>query len=59
MYCLVAVINGFVLLSTGMRITAFGFCVPVNMVCAMSLGDCVLSESVLSGRASELMMAPA
>ena len=34
MICLVAVINGFVLFSTGMRI-AFGFCVPVSMVCAI------------------------
>ena len=33
--CLVAVINCFVLFSTGMRITVFGFCVPVNMVCVI------------------------
>ena len=33
--CLVTVINGFVLFSTGMRITAFDFCVPVNMFCAI------------------------
>ena len=32
---LVAVINGFVLFSTGMRITGFALCVPVNMVCVM------------------------
>ena len=32
---LVAVINGIVLFSTGMRITAFDLCVPVNMVCAI------------------------
>ena len=33
MNCLVAVINGFVLFSTDMRITTFDFCSPVNMVC--------------------------
>ena len=32
---LVAVINDFVLFSTGMRITAFDFCAPFNMVCAI------------------------
>ena len=32
---LVAVINGFVVFSTGMRITAFDFCVTVNMVYAV------------------------
>ena len=35
MNCLVAVIDGFVLFSTGMRITAFDFCAPVNMVCVI------------------------
>ena len=35
MNCLVAVINGFVLFATGMRMTAFDFCVPFNMVCAI------------------------
>ena len=35
MNCFVAVINGFVLFSTGMGITAFDFCVPVNMVCVI------------------------
>ena len=35
MNCLVAVINCFVLFSTGMRITAFDFGVPVNMICAI------------------------
>ena len=35
MNCLVAVINGFVLFSTGMRITALNFCAPVNMVCVI------------------------
>ena len=35
MNCLVTIINGFVLFSTGMRITVFYFCVPVNMVCAI------------------------
>ena len=35
MDCLVAVINGFVLFSIGMRITVFDFCVPVSMVCAI------------------------
>ena len=35
MNCLVAVMNGFVLFSTGMHITAFDFGVPVNMVCAI------------------------
>ena len=35
MNCLVAVINGFVLFSTGMRIIAFDFCVPVNMIFVM------------------------
>ena len=35
MNCLVAVINGFVLISTGMRIIGFDFCVPVNTVCAI------------------------
>ena len=33
MECLVAVINGFVLFSRGMRITVFDFCAPVNMIC--------------------------
>ena len=33
MNCLVAVINGFILFSTG--IIAFDFCIPVNMVCAI------------------------
>ena len=32
---LVAVINGFVLFSTGMRITAFVLCAPVSMVCVI------------------------
>ena len=32
---IVAVIKGFVLFSTDMRITAFDFCVPVNMSCAI------------------------
>ena len=35
MNCLVAIINGLVLFSTGMRITAFDFCVPVNIVCTI------------------------
>ena len=35
MNCLVAVINAFVLFSTGMPITAFDFRVPVNIVCAI------------------------
>ena len=35
MNCLVTIINGFVLFSTGMRITAFDFCAPVNMVCVI------------------------
>ena len=29
------IINGFVLFSTGMRITAFDFFVPLNMVCVI------------------------
>ena len=37
MNCLVAVINGLVLFSTGMRITAFDFCALVNMVCVRSM----------------------
>ena len=35
MNCLVAVSNGLVLFSTGMRIIAFDFCAPVNMVCVI------------------------
>ena len=35
MNCLIAVINGFVLFSTGMRITAYDFYAPVNMVCVI------------------------
>ena len=35
MNCLVAVINDFAWFSTGMRITAFDFCAPVSMVCAI------------------------
>ena len=35
MNCLVAVFNGFVLFATGMRIIAFDFCVPGNMVCTI------------------------
>ena len=38
MNCLVAVINGLVLFSTGMRITAFDFCAPANMVCVIMSG---------------------
>ena len=35
MNCLFAVINGFILFSTGMLITAIDFCAPVNMVCVI------------------------
>ena len=35
MNCLVTVINGFILFSTCMRITAFDFCATVNMVCVI------------------------
>ena len=37
MNCLVSVINGFVLFSTGMGITAFDVCAPVNMVCVIMI----------------------
>ena len=32
---IVTVMNGFVMFSTGMGITAFDFCVPVSMACAI------------------------
>ena len=35
MNCLVAVINGFDLFSTGMRIPTLNFSAPVNMVCVI------------------------
>ena len=49
MNCLVSVINGFVLFSTGMGITAFDFCAPVNMVCVkMSLIDIESLSAVIN-----------